>query len=791
MEAPPSTTDAASRRCAPAAGLAPGARALAVLHAVFLISGFCALVYQVAWQRMLGLFGGSDAVAATIVVGTFLLGLGLGSLAGGMVADRLSRARAVVAFGACEIGIALCAAASPYLFYDVIFGQLLGLARSQLAVLGVIFAALLLPTLLMGLSLPLLSRAVVRDVDGAAERIGWLYAVNTFGAGAGALIAGTVLLGTVGYEVTVWLGALLNGAVGTAALLVARGLPAGEAMAASERRDAPVPAMPGRLLGWCALVFASGFLIISLEIVWFRVLGTLAATNAYAFSIVLAVFLIADAAGILAGARVVRRVADPRRFFLRLQGAVALYALGTLALLWAAHTIPEVTQAFILGMAEEGGRRSLLVSGIAWLAVTVVVVAPPAFLLGMSFPIAQKAVQKDRGLIGLRVGVVQLANIVGNTAGAVVTGLVLLDLLGTAGTLRAIGVLGLLLAALAFLAPGQPRPRAGDVVAGAALLALVVFFPGNRAFWARLHALPPGPAGVAVVGEDRTGVVVMRPGRDGAWMFIGGHTQSRLPFLPVHGTLGALGPLVHPEPRSMLVIGHAIGGTPYAAALAAADPAARVRVIEIVAPVYEVVEAHAAQPDPAAAPLRAMLADTRIERRVGDGRHALSADNTRYDVIQADAMLPRSAHSGLLYSVEFFRQMRGRLAPGGIAVQWAPTSRSEASFLAAFPHVVRLEETTPGASETAVLIGSADGPVPFDRATLAQRLATVEPALEAAGWPAATLRNLMLSAPVSVFGPGDLRPADMNTDLFPKDEYFLNRWKLDVPGRRAPRSAIR
>jgi spermidine synthase len=235
----------------------------------------------------------------------------------------------------------------------------------------------------------------------------------------------------------------------------------------------------------------------------------------------------------------------------------------------------------------------------------------------------------------------------------------------------------------------------------------------------------------------------------------------------------------------VLTIGHAIGGTPYAALLAAAGGAgaeARVRSIEIVAPVYEAVRAHAARPDGPPV-LRAMLADPRIERVLGDGRHAIFADKTRrWDVIEADAMLPRSSHSGLLYSVAFFREVRDSLKPGGIAVQWEPTPRTLASFLAAFPHVVRLDA---GHGRGAVLLGSPDRPVPFDREALTRRLEAVMPAMEAASWRAAELRNLLLEAPVEVWGPRDPRPGEVNTDLFPKDEYFLNRWKLDLLGQGA------
>jgi hypothetical protein len=339
--------------------------------------------------------------------------------------------------------------------------------------------------------------------------------------------------------------------------------------------------------------------------------------------------------------------------------------------------------------------------------------------------------------------------------------------------------------ALVFLLGRPVRGERGrDLALAGGLLALVLLFPANAAFWARLHLTEASARpGGATVAEDRSGVVVMRPGPDATWMAIGGYAQSRLPFTPMHGALGAVGPLVHPEPRAVLTIGHAIGGTPYAALLAAGGgPQARVRSIEIVAPVYEAVRDHAARPDGPAV-LRAMLADPRIERVLGDGRHAIFAEQARrWDVIQADALLPRSSHSGLLYSVAFFREVRDSLAPGGIAVQWEPTPRALASFLAAFPHVVRLDA---GHGRGAVLLGSPDRPVPFDREALARRLEAVMPALEAASWRAWELRNLLLQSSVQVWGPGDPRPGDVNTDLFPKDEYFLNRWKLDLLGRGA------
>ncbi len=126
--------------------------------------GVAALIYQTAWHRLLGLFAGADTIAAALVVGAFLLGLGIGSLAAGLYADRLSRRAALIAFAICEVGIAAFALLSPWLYYDVIYRGLLPLAESRAVIFAVVFAGLLWPTFLMGCSLPFLSKAVVSQI---------------------------------------------------------------------------------------------------------------------------------------------------------------------------------------------------------------------------------------------------------------------------------------------------------------------------------------------------------------------------------------------------------------------------------------------------------------------------------------------------------------------------------------------------------------------------------------------------------------------------------------------------
>lgn len=210
------------------------------LSLVFFVSGFAALLYQVVWQRMLGLFSGSDVRSVTLVTGAFLGGLGIGSWLGGRLADRLDSTGAIRAYGLCNFGIAAFAVISKWLFYDLLFKQVGGLNTSVAMTLVIAFVSLLWPTVLMGLSLPLLARAVVKTMAGAARRISLLYGINTLGAAVGALLTGWFVVGTFGMELTLIIGAglsLISG--GTALWLIRNVMPVSgstESAALSEGR---------------------------------------------------------------------------------------------------------------------------------------------------------------------------------------------------------------------------------------------------------------------------------------------------------------------------------------------------------------------------------------------------------------------------------------------------------------------------------------------------------------------------------------------------------------------------
>ncbi len=735
------------------------------LCVAFFLSGFAALIDQIVWQRMLGLFAGSDSVTAALVVGAFLLGLGVGSLAAGLVTDRLSMRAALIGFVLCEIGIGVFALLSRAFLYDFVVQVIGPLVPNRWGIFAVCFGGILIPTVLMGASLPLLAKAAITSLADAAPRIGWLYGLNTLGAGLGALLGGWWLIGTLGYENSLRVAAAFNIAAALIGLILWRGEASLTQQAAAELEKEAARSTPRATTGfnfitWAVLVFVSGFAIVALEILWVRVAGVIAQYTAYSFATILGSFLLADGLGMVIGAQWVRRLRDTRAAFFAVQALATLYALASIygvywlagADWWEALLAAETTRHYGQPLA-------------AALFVTVLLVAPPSLLLGISFPLAQQAVQTDLSQLGWRVAAVQVANILGNAAGSLATGLAALHWLGTAGTLKLIALLAvalLLFWCLTAWRERQPQAWRGAGALAAVLMAVVVLFPANATFWARLHQAAEEHD--ILVAEDRSGLALFRLSDDGAAspFFIQGFTQSKWPFMVEHAFLGAVGPLLHPDPKDVLVIGSGSGGTPFAAGV---NPATRhVRVVELVGPVFQVLRDFAArEPDSAIASL---LKDPRYEFVVGDGRRAIFATEKRYDVIQADAILPESSHSGLLYSREFMALVLDALDDDGIYVQWGPTARSVATFAAVFPHVAMLQPFP-------VLIGSRL-PLTLDHERLKAVFSSdvARRYFAAAGIDTATAERLFHEA--VLHGPAVPAGATLNADLFPRDEYYIN-----------------
>jgi spermidine synthase len=775
------------------------------LLGAFFASGVAALLYQVIWQRMLALFSGADVFSVTIVVSAFMAGLGCGNFAGGHLADRLSRVRCLWLFAAAELAIALFAIVSKTLYYDVLYVQHADWARSSAVLACVLFSAVLWPTFFMGLSLPLLTRAVTPALDLAARTVGGLYGWNTLGAAAGALVTTWLLLRRFDLPTCLRIGAALNLSCAAIALPIGLALrrvapaaappaPAHEPPAAP-LGEAPAPAR--RLLGlrgWLLIYTLSGAIALSLEIAWFRVLGVMLKSTSFTFGTLLAVYLAGVASGSIVGARATGEPPAAARRFLLLQAWVPIYAAASLALfsslvgelavsapLFRYFALGEPLQiakaleslareplGFLTSSAPLApyGRMFATLHGL----LPVLLIGPPTFLMGMSFPYLQRAVQTDLSVLGRRVGWLQTANIAGSLFGSVITGFVLLPSLGTAGVFRLLAVGGgvfLLLALGVSRRAGLASPWA-LAAAGLALAAGAAAFPANEVFWSRLHGAPRDALSVA---EDAAAVSALRPSADGraSHVMAGGLELSSMPYggyFGIHSLLGALPVLVHPDPRRVAVIGLGSGDTSFAAG--GRPGLEEVVTIEIIGSQLDLLRRFDARIGYGG--LRGLLTDPRMRLVVGDGRTWLRRDPVAYDVIEADALRPTSAYAGNLYSVEYFELVRERLREGGLGVTWVPTRRVHDSFVRVFPYVVLVE-----VEHTQIALGS-ESPIPFDAAVLRARVEDPEirSYYQRAGIDLRRLVGEAMGRATSVGPELDRSPlVDVNSDLFAKDEFLV------------------
>jgi len=724
--------------------------------AAFFLSGAAALAYQVSWQRILAIHSG---VGIYSIAAAFMTGLGLGSHWGGRISVRLGPRGALAGFAGLELAVAAFAALSPWLYYGWWYDRapVLYSVPWQAGLLH--FLALVAPTILMGMSLPFLVRAMVVDVARASRAIGTLYGLNVLGASVGAALTPWVLIRFLGVAGAIFVGVGANVTAAALAALIHRRLPEQDPPVA-ETGPPPQPGGAGQPLSlWLALYALSGFLALSMEIVWFRLIDVGTKATAFTFGTVLAVYLLGLGAGSLLGDRVLARRSDPLRVFLTCQ-CVALLWSG-LAIV-AVATLPPDLPGY-RWFAEYWGMRRGFRLGTGWEAgsfLRLYVLGPvalygvPTFLMGVCFVALQRAVQDDPRTSGLKVGALQAANIAGCAAGSLATGLGLLSWLGSTGTLKVLVGSGVVFAAIGAL---RSRPRRSFFGLAVALLLVTALLPGQERLWSRLHGATSG----ALVEEDATAVIALTPQPRGEWwMWMGGQSQSSLPFGGTHTLLGAIPAILHPAPRDVAILGLGSGDTAWASGCR--EETRSIVVWELSSPQRRLLRRVASASQPGLGRLAGLLEDPRLRVVTGDGRRALHARTERFDLIETDALLPYVAGSGHVYSLEFFQIAARRLREGGLMCTWAPTRRVVATFAAVFPHVVAFRNSS-------ILVGSLDRIHVTPREWV--RRASSPRVREYLGPEASSdlIQKLALPRPIT---PDDVAGVEPNRDLDPRDEFL-------------------
>jgi spermidine synthase len=653
-----------------------------VLLVCFFLSGATGLIYEVVWLRMLGLVFGHTAYAITTVLAAFMGGLGVGSLAFGRVAARVRNP--VRAYGLLEIGVGGSCALVPVLLWLASF-LYVGLYRLLATSYGVFsfvqfliaFALLLVPTILMGGTLPILTQALVRGSQGIGRTVGTLYAVNTLGAVLGVVAAGYWLLPALGNRATVAIAVVANLAVGILAVAYSR---QSRQAAATEvesaeppREDGPAPVDMARDIATTLTLVAlgvSGAVSMIYEVAWTRALALVIGSSTYAFTAMLVAFLL----GIAGGAAVYALVWGGRRatpaLFAVLQVGIGLSA--ALVLLVFEH----LPMLFLLSLDRWGTGRFV---ELVQLVVSAHALLLPALLIGATFPCAVAIWARAPGHAGEEVGRLYAVNTAGAIAGAMLAGFLLIPGLGVHLSLK-VGIgLNLALGALLLLASSRPGAVWRWSVGAAALVAAagLVFVPP----WdPRLMSSGPAVYAHEYIAQLERGVEQPLQGgqvvfyRDGPSATVtvgknGEHLSLRVNGkvdastggdIPTQILLGHLGLLIHPAPRTVLVIGLGSGMTAAAAAMHARD---RVDVVEIEPAVAEANRFFAHVNGD-------VLKNPKVRLILADARNFLVTTPERYDVIISEPSNPWISGVATLFTREFFDLARKRLRPGGLMVQW-------------------------------------------------------------------------------------------------------------------------
>jgi spermidine synthase len=676
-----------------------------LLAALVALSGAASLSYELLWIRALGLHFGTTTPAITTVVATFMAGLGLGNLWFGKRADR--SARPFLLYQRLELCIAVTGLGASLLLLRA--GPLLdGLARlcaatgplATGAMAAVCALWMLVPTTAMGGTLPVLTRALSqRALPGHA--LGLLYASNTCGAIVGALLPDFVLIPRHGLTFTACVAAAANLSVALAVQIFVR--TEAQPLAADEPHESLSRLSQGQL---AALVISacSGFAALGLEVLWSRTLQHWAAALVTSFAVLLAVYLAALSAGALLAQRLADRSRQPVRWACLLLGLTALCTLAPIA---ASPTWRDLERSWWPRPAELR-RLGLLREAVDALLHAGYLESIACLSMGATFPFLAAA-WLSAGKPGTRTGQLFVINTFGGVLGALVVGFVWLPALGEQYSYCALSLLLASVAALcALFAPRASRERWTTGLTVACLggvLALTLWLPAQQLFRAhfrnggQLIAVQEGATTTAaaaaryVYGEPYyaellTPGISMSSTRADARRYMAMMAHAAL--LSAHGAQRAL------------LICYGVGNT--ASALLSHPELKRLDVVDISAEVL------ALAPHFAAARGDDPLHDPRTHVSIDDGRHHLITQDVRYDVITAEPPPPNYAGVVNLYSREFYRLAKRRLAAGGVITQWLPVFQLAdsdvramiAAFVAELPHTALLY----GYEEQWILIGS-------------------------------------------------------------------------------------
>jgi len=696
----------------------------AIVYLLFFLSGSSGLIYEIIWSRKLTLIFGSTVYAVSTVLTVFFTGLALGAVLIGRAMDR--GRDPVRTYIVLEILLGLFGICSPLIFMgiDQIYYHIQPMVASGLGGLTAVrfvlsFLGLLIPTTLMGATLPVLVKLVVKSDEGVASDAGRLYAVNTLGAALGTVLAAIVLVPLLGVNASLYAAGALNLTIGAVAFLLFRGR---QLSASSPPPIKPLSASHSTTQRKVLLLFAVvGFVSMVYQVAWIRLLVQVTGTTVYTFGLMLFVFIV----GIGLGSQICTWLL-PRIKAVILAFALVEFIASAYSLLLVSY-FDQLPLVFVYLSASLTGFTGLLLIKIL---INVLVLLVPTLMFGAAFPlVAAVFAKKAEGSAG-DIGLVYSSNTIGGVVGSFVGGFILLPALGAQITIVTMSALGLVIAAsiASMQVKGARQIIVVTACGGVFLLGQAMYRPWDKIlinsgpYWRTyssvesianlknnfLYYKEGVNVNVAVVGDIKPEII-----------FINGKPMASTMFTDVANQylLGHIPMLLHPNPKSAMVIGLGAGMT-FGSLVLHGEPA---DVIEISPEVVDGARLFSEFN-------RSALDQPNANLIFDDGRNYLKTTRKKYDVITEDPLDPFFAGSGYLYDLEHFQNAKKALNPGGVMCQYLPLYQvgvTEARIIAktfheAFPYV-----TAWFSFNDMLLIGSVE-PIKIDLPNLRRRISRSE-----------------------------------------------------------------
>ena len=678
------------------------------IYSMYFASGAASLVCQVVWFKQLQFVLGSSTFSISVTVASFFLGLALGSWIGGQLADRWRyqlRAYGFMELGLAVVSLLVTVTLSHWQTWILWLLPLLG-AESQLlgpVSVGISFLALLPPTLIMGVTLPLLGKHIVSQQDTLANKIGLLYGANTLGAAFGCAATGFYLIASHGVLLSAIFASCLYLAIGVTAVALSRTLNLASTLPTTETSvpeavtidsHVGVPAIKPRSVMALVMVFgASGFVSIAYEIIWFRLITNIGIHSVFAFSAMLTAYLV----GLVLGSLICAWYLAPHKerhllYYARLQFLIGIAAFVSLAMLGVARQIPQAFGRLLYGVPQLWLDGLGNVHGLM-LGCFLVLLVPTA-LIGIGFPLASELTIPHLSTLGRRLGVLYALNTVAGVTGSLCAGFLLLPLFGSQWSLVLLCAMNFGLFAVVMLS--QPSLRRQWIVwreaacAGVIIIVSLIVM-GPDYLQKSLTGFNEGQT-LAFAESTEGTIVVMEYSsvvtkRFQHMLYNGcSYASNYPPGRRYMATLAHLPALLHPEPRDAAVI--CIGTGTTIGALNTHPSIQQLHAVDLCPKVFDFAHLFV--------PINGRFHESpRVRKHVADGRHFLLTTKHRFDVLSFEPPPPDYAGTVNLYSREFYQLAASRLRPSGVIAQWIPLhlSRGELpkmmirSLMEEFPHV--------------------------------------------------------------------------------------------------------